>query len=101
MVIDIDVADDGFVENAWQGRRARIGEVELNLTTLTPRCVMTTRKQPTCESDSGVLVSLIAHNRIAVEAFDTTAACLGIYAEVASPGTVSIGDRFELHDTDR
>ena len=51
MVIDVDVAADSFVENAWQGRRARIGEVELNLTTLTPRCVMTTRKQPTCESE--------------------------------------------------
>ncbi len=101
MVIDLDDTEDGFIENAWEGRRARIGAGELNLTLPTPRCVMTPRTHPMCEEDLGVLSSLIRHNRIEVEAFATNAACLGIYAEATSTGTIALGDRFELIDDDR
>jgi uncharacterized protein YcbX len=101
MVIDLNDTEDGFIENAWQGRRARIGEVELNFTMLTPRCVVTARAQPMCDEDLEVLRSLITNNRVEVEALASNSACLGIYAEITSPGVVAVGDRFELIDGDR
>ena len=93
-VLDLDDEPDDFVENTWEGRRARLGDAELTLGGPAPRCVMTTKAQQGLPRDLDVLKTLARENRI-----DTgfgVFACLGGYAEVATPGRIAVGDRFEL-----
>ena len=81
----------GFVENDWRGRRARLGGVTLTLTDPSPRCVMTTVAQGDLPRDLEVLRTLARHNRVETPGLGAFA-CLGIYAEVATPGPVAVGD---------
>lgn len=92
----IDTGDDpDFLEDRWVGRTLRIaGRVELQVTLLTPRCVMTTVAQPGLEHDPGVLRAA-AENRHEVGGVGTFA-CAGVYAEVAAPGSITVGDAVSL-----
>ena len=65
------------------------------LTGASPRCVMTTKAQKDLPRDLDVLKTLARKNRIEQEGFGTFA-CLGIYAEVTSPGPIAVGDTLEL-----
>lgn len=89
MVLDTPDAS-GFVENDWKGRSLRIGEVEITVGEPTPRCVMTTVAQDGLPRQPGVLQALAEHNRLTNEL--GTFACLGVYADVARPGTIRVGD---------
>ncbi len=88
-------ADDGFVENAWVGRAARLGAATIALTDPSPRCVMTTVAQGDLPRDLAVLQTLARHNRIETPGLGDFA-CLGIYAEVTEPGSVRVGDPLVL-----
>jgi uncharacterized protein YcbX len=94
-VIDLPEDVDGFVENDWQNRSARLGDAELALTGASPRCVMTTKAQKGLPRDLDVLKTLARENRIEQEGLGNFA-CLGIYAEVTRPGRITVGDTFEL-----
>ena len=85
----------GFVENEWRGRRARLGGAVLTLTDPTPRCVMTTVAQGDLPRDLEVLRTLARHNRLETPGLGAFA-CLGIYAEVETPGAVAVGDALVL-----
>jgi uncharacterized protein YcbX len=89
LLIDIDGA--AFVEQQWVGRSLRAGGVTLELFAATPRCVMVTSPQEGLPEDIGVLRTLARHNRAEV-AGTGRFACLGVYATVATAGTVSVGD---------
>jgi uncharacterized protein YcbX len=83
---------DGFVENSWIGGAIDVGErVKLAIPVPDPRCVMTTVAQEGLERDPQVLKALARHNRL-----DFAGAglypCAGVYAVVASSGTIRIGD---------
>jgi uncharacterized protein len=78
----IDTAGDGRPEEAWLGSRLTIGSCVLRVSERVERCVMPTFRQ----EDLGPVPDLL---RFLVERNDT---CLGVYAEVVSPGTVSVGD---------
>ena len=93
VVIDSDL--DGTVENDWPGRRLRIGGAELKVTVPVPRCVMTTLAQSGLPRDRGILRAVAQHNRQKFGKFGMWA-CLGVYAEVVTPGDVAQGDRVEL-----
>ena len=80
----------GFVENDWSGRTLRVGPVELTVGDPTPRCVMTTVAQGGLPRQPGVLQAIAEHNRLSNEI--GTFACLGVYANVAQPGTIRVGD---------
>ncbi len=82
---------DGFVENGWTQRDARLGDARIRLTDASPRCVMTTLAQHDLPRDRAVLQTLARHNRIETEGLGAFA-CLGIYAEVVEPGRVREGD---------
>lgn len=84
-------AVDGFVENDWTQRDARLGGARIRLTDASPRCVMTTLAQHDLPRDRAVLQTLARHNRIETEGLGAFA-CLGIYAEVLEPGPVREGD---------
>ena len=85
----------GFIENDWRGRRARLGGATLTLTDPSPRCVMTTVAQGDLPRDLEVLRTLARHNRIETPGLGAFA-CLGIYAEVETPGAVAVGDPLVL-----
>jgi uncharacterized protein YcbX len=76
----------GLVENGLGGRRIHIGGLVLHGEIPTVRCVMTTLPQPGLPKDPSVL------RRIVRDA----AQSLGLYATVATPGRVAVGDAVEV-----
>ncbi|MEX2393661.1 MAG: MOSC domain-containing protein [Actinomycetota bacterium] len=91
LVIDVD-GEGGFVENDWKG--LRIGDVEIRTLMPVPRCVMTTLPQENLPKESNVLRAAAKHNML-----DTVAGrlpCAGIYAMVATEGTVRVGDSVDV-----
>ena len=88
LVIDTG-AETGHPEFDWVGRRLRIGEVELAITTACPRCVMVTRAiSDQIPADRAVL-------RHIVRELDQN---LGVYATVVVPGAIEEGDEVTLLD---
>ncbi len=84
----VDTADaPGHPELGWEGRQLKVGEVELELLTGIPRCVMVTRE---IDEDIGVDGSVLRH---IVADLDQL---LGIYAKVTTPGEVKLGDAVTL-----
>jgi hypothetical protein len=55
------------------------------------RCVMTTLAQPGLPADRETLRTIAASNRIEIAGLGSWA-CAGVYADVASPGSVRTGD---------
>jgi uncharacterized protein len=84
----VDTGDEpGHPEIAWVGRRVRIGDVELEITTACPRCVMVTRR---IDDDLPADRSVLRH---IVRDLDQD---LGVYATVVTPGTVGTGDPVQV-----
>ena len=87
----------GFVENGWVGHQLGLGKgARLNVALLDPRCVMTTLAQDDLPQDTDVLRALVRNNRVQVGDLGQFP-CAGVYAVVAEPGTVRIGDRVVLN----
>jgi uncharacterized protein len=76
----------GLVEAEWDGRKLRVGGVELKCELPTVRCGMTIQAQAGLEKDPSIL-------RTIVKDADQN---LGIYASVATAGEVRVGDLVEL-----
>lgn len=96
MNVIVATPEHGFVENAWIGRAIDVGErVKLAVPVPDPRCVMTTVAQEGLERDPQILKALAKHNRL-----DFASAglypCAGVYAVVASSGTIRTGDAVTL-----
>lgn len=60
-----------------------------------PRCVMTTLAQEDLSRDNGILQTIARHNRLDVASAGRFP-CVGVYAVVASAGTMHRGDRVTL-----
>jgi uncharacterized protein YcbX len=83
----VETAVDGFPEDAWQGQNIAVGsEVCLRITGQTERCVMVGLAQDELPNDSRILRAVTRVN----------AACLGVYADVLTPGVICIGDHIRL-----
>ena len=79
----VDVADDGWVEDAWCGSSTlRIGAVELLPQELCKRCTMVTRPQPDLDDDRDIFRTLARHH----------GGRFGAWTAVATGGTVRVGD---------
>jgi hypothetical protein len=75
-----------FVEDAWFGRAARIGGVEIVFVRASERCVMVNEAQPGLEHSAAVLRAIAGcHDNL-----------LGALAVVTRPGTVRTGDTMAL-----
>jgi uncharacterized protein YcbX len=76
----------GTGEREWEGRHLRIGELQIGLTDLRGRCVMTTVDPDTGDQDPGVLRDIVRRfgGRLCLNAL------------VVGPGTVAEGDDVEL-----
>jgi uncharacterized protein YcbX len=87
----------GFVENSWVGQKLALGDgPRLSVALPDPRCVMTTLAQDGLPQDTDVLRTLVRHNKEQVGDLGQFP-CAGVYAVVAEPGTVRIGDRVVLN----
>jgi uncharacterized protein YcbX len=76
----------GLVEAEWDGRKLRVGGVELKCEMPTVRCGMTIQAQAGLAKDPSIL-------RTIVRDADQN---LGVYASVVSAGEVRVGDLVEL-----
>ena len=76
----------GKVEMDWCGRQARVGEVTAKIEMPVVRCSMTTQPQAELPKDPSVLRTIVRDSDQNV----------GVYASVASPGRVRVGDAVEL-----
>lgn len=96
MNLILDTGAPGFMENDWPGRRLGIGDAAwLDITEPDARCVMTTLAQDDLPDDRDIMRTMMAHNRIPV-AGSAPKPCAGVYAAVATPGTVAVGDRVTI-----
>lgn len=91
--IVVDTGDaEGFVEGDWVGRRVTVGDdVVLRVADNATRCIMTTLAQGDLPADRTVLQALATHNRREFGGLGASA-CLGVYCEVDTPGTIRISD---------
>jgi len=86
IVVEAPDDDADFPEDAWVGRSLHIGDVVLNITQQTGRCVMTTLAQQGLPNDGNVLRTAARNH----------SAYVGVYAEVVRGGTVRVGERLIL-----
>jgi len=91
MNVIVATAGWGFVENSWLDHRLMTGDVDIDVMQPDPRCVMTTLAQGDLPHDTNVLRTLARHNRIVVGS-DGLSPCAGVYAVVATPGSIRRGD---------
>jgi uncharacterized protein YcbX len=82
---------EGLVEREWAGGALRAGEAALRLEIPTVRCSMPSRAQPDLPADPLVMKTVAAE----------ADRCLGLYATVARPGRVSVGDTVHVEPQDR
>lgn len=78
-------------EDEWLGRRVRIGKTVVRVTKHDARCRMTTRNPETGVRDFDTLKAIKAYRGVS----DRKAIDFGVYADVESPGRVSVGDPVE------
>ena len=86
IVLDTRELADDYLEESWAGRLLHVGEVTLKLVTPCPRCVMTTLGFDDLAADPRIMRTLIRENHHN----------LGIYADVISPGRITVNDTATL-----
>jgi len=79
---------EGLAERQWEGKRLRVGEVEVFAEQLRDRCVMTTYDPDTLEQDRNVLFRI-------VKEFNGT---MALDCSVLKPGTIRVGDAVTIGD---
>ncbi|MGB0919903.1 MAG: MOSC domain-containing protein [Alphaproteobacteria bacterium] len=81
-------SDAPFPEQAWEGKKLRIGQAVLKLEIMCPRCVMVTHGFDELPKDPGIMRTLV----------QKTGGNLGIYASVVETGEIKTGDEITLID---
>lgn len=91
----IRTTEHGFAENDWLGREIRIGaRLRLRVIARTPRCAVPTLEHGTLARDVAALRTPAEHNRVTVVPdSDAVEPCVGVYAQVLTPGRIAEGDR--------
>ncbi len=86
VLLALDNPGDGLPESHWTGARLELGDVVLDVTMPTIRCVVPSRAQPGIEVD----------RRITKAVATRAQRCLGVYCWVGSGGSVRVGDDVAL-----
>lgn len=90
MLIEIDGCEP-HEEDSWNGRSARIGSATLEMRGRVPRCAATTLDPQTGNKDFDTLKVLNRYR----PGLDVKMP-FGVYADVASPGVISVGDAVDV-----
>jgi hypothetical protein len=90
MTMDLAGCSGPHEEDAWAGRRVRVGEVVVEVLGPVPRCAATTRDPDTGKRDLDTLRLVRAYRGAARDDV-----CFGVYAAVREPGRVRVGDPVE------
>jgi len=85
-LIETEPQIKGLIESDWAGRKLRLGNIEILCEIPTVRCGVTIQAQKNLPKDASILRSI-------VKDADQN---LGVYANVATPGEVRVGDSVEL-----
>jgi uncharacterized protein YcbX len=93
MTIELDGCEP-HEEDAWAGRRVRLGEAVVSIGRQVPRCVVTTLDPETGVRDFPTL-SVIKRYRTPTEEGQLP---FGVYADVVEPGAAQVGDAVKLVD---
>ncbi|WP_347221801.1 MOSC domain-containing protein [Mycolicibacterium poriferae] len=86
VLVELAQPGGGYPESGWVGAQVTVGAVTVRVTNPTIRCVVPTRAQPGLEPDRAL-------TRRLAEATDRF---LGVYADVAGPGVVQVGDPVQV-----
>jgi uncharacterized protein YcbX len=78
-------------EDTWEGRLVRLGEAVIRVTGPVDRCVVTTRHPDTAQRDLDTLRLIKGYRGMRGRFID-----FGMFAQVATPGTVAVGDPVEV-----
>lgn len=84
-----------YEEDTWNGRQLRVGTAELLVRGPVPRCNATTRDPDSGVKDVKTLRLIEEHRGLQPNDFGEGLNC-GVYADVMSPGRISVGDGFEI-----
>ena len=96
MNLILDTGAPGFIENGWLGRQVGLGDAAwLRITEPDGRCVMTTMAQDDLPDDPDIMRTMMEYNRIPAHG-GRVQPCAGVYAAVATPGVVAVGDRVTI-----
>lgn len=97
IVIDLPGLEP-FAENGWNGMELKVGpDAVLSFIGATPRCAVPMLAHGTLPQAPGALTKLVQLNRIELPEFGPgTYPCLGAFAVLKTPGTVSIDQQVEL-----
>lgn len=87
LFLDADVSED-YPEDAWVGKRLRVGEAVFSVVTECPRCVITTHGFADLPKDPKIMRTLVKEN----------GGNIGVYAACEQAGVVRAGDAVELID---
>ncbi len=79
---------EGLAERQWEGKRIRLGSVEIHAAQLRARCVMTTYDPDTLVQDRSVLFRIVSD-------FDGT---MALDCSVTKPGVIFVGDPVAVLD---
>ena len=89
VLVDIAEDDQDFPEFDWVGHELGIGSARLKVAIPTIRCVVPTRPQPGIELDKTLTRTLA----------ERTDRFLGVYADVPTPGLISVGDPIQVRES--
>lgn len=81
-----------YAENDWVGGELVIGELRLRVLKPTHRCVVPTLEHGRLATAPHALRTLMVENR-AAGSDSRMLPCAGVYLDVLTPGTISVGDR--------
>lgn len=87
----VEAEGEPFVEQSWAGRPVTIGDVELADIVATVRCAVPLRAQPGLDRQPGLFQAITELNTEIPNH-------LGVYAGVATPGTIRVGDPVVVDD---
>ena len=82
---------DAHGEDAWIGRRVRIGGAIVNVAMADPRCAIVTHDPDTGERDLSTLKMIAAYRPM-----ESKEVNFGVYAGVERPGEIAVGDQVVL-----
>jgi MOSC domain-containing protein len=90
LVLDLPGAEP-YAENDWIGRTVAVGPARLRIMIPTPRCAVPTLAHGDLPRRASAVRTLLGQNRITVPDLDMVAPCLGAYAQVETPGPLTLG----------